>query len=126
MSYSSLEFINDGMNVYFGINIDSIDSTYANDDDTINCKVYFTQTSPSKDVYIKPIKIEVGKLPYRINFSAPINDFIGLIKFGDNNSAEIYPNLWYDRFYHSISEDKMIATTFSNKYFVDNTVTIQK
>ena len=126
MSYSGLEFINDGTNVYFGINIDSTDSTYANDDDTINCKVYFTQTSPSKDVYIKPIKIEVGKLPYRINFSAPINDFIGLIKFGDNSSAEIYPNLWYDRFYHSISEDKMIATTFSNKYFVDNTVTIQK
>ena len=126
MSYSGLEFINDGTNVYFGINIDSTDSTYANDDDTINCKVYFTQTSPSKDVYIKPIKIEVGKLPYRINFSTPINDFIGLIKFGDNSSAEIYPNLWYDRFYHSISEDKMIATTFSNKYFVDNTVTIQK
>ena len=126
MSYSGLEFINDGTNVYFGINIDSTDSTYANDDDTINCKVYFTQTSPSKDVYMKPIKIEVGKLPYRINFSTPINDFIGLIKFGDNSSAEIYPNLWYDRFYHSISEDKMIATTFSNKYFVDNTVTIQK
>ena len=126
MSYSGLEFINDGTNVYFGINIDSTDSTYANDDDTINCKVYFTQTSSSKDVYIKPIKIEVGKLPYRINFSTPINDFIGLIKFGDNSSAEIYPNLWYDRFYHSISEDKMIATTFSNKYFVDNTVTIQK
>ena len=126
MSYSGLEFINDGTNVYFGINIDSTDSTYANDDDTINCKVYFTQTSPNKDVYIKPIKIEVGKLPYRINFSTPINDFIGLIKFGDNSSAEIYPNLWYGRFYHSISEDKMIATTFSNKYFVDNTVTIQK
>lgn len=126
MSYSGLEFINDGTNVYFGINIDSTDSTFVNDDDTINCKVYFTQTSPSKDVYIKPIKIEVGKLPYRINFSTPINDFIGLIKFGDNSSAEIYPNLWYDRFYHSISEDKMIATTFSNKYFVDNTVTIQK
>ena len=126
MSYSGLEFINDGTNVYFGINIDSTDSTFVNDDDTINCKVYFTQTSPSKDVYIKPIKIEVGKLPYRINFSTPINDFIGLIKFGDNSSAEIYPNLWYDRFYYSISEDKMIATTFSNKYFVDNTVTIQK
>lgn len=126
MSYSGLEFINDGTNVYFGINIDSTDSTFVNNDDTINCKVYFTQTSPSKDVYIKPIKIEVGKLPYRINFSTPINDFIGLIKFGDNSSAEIYPNLWYDRFYYSISEDKMIATTFSNKYFVDNTVTIQK
>lgn len=126
MSYSGLEFINDGTNVYFGINIDSTDSTFVNNDDTINCKVYFTQTSPSKDVYIKPIKIEVGKLPYRINFSTPINDFIGLIKFGDNSSVEIYPNLWYDRFYYSISEDKMIATTFSNKYFVDNTVTIQK
>lgn len=126
MSYSSLEFINDGTNVYFAINIDSASSTYVNDDDTINCKVYFTQTSTSKDVYIKPIKIEVGKLPYRINFSTPINDFIGLIKFGDNSSAEIYPNLWYDRSYHSISEDKMIATTFSNKYFVDNTVTIWK
>lgn len=126
MSYSSLQFTNDGTNVYFAINIDSTDSTYANDDDMISCSVYFTQTSPSKDVYIKPIKIEVGKLPYRINFSVPINDFIGLIKFGDNSSAEIYPNLWYDRFYHSISEDKMIATTFSNKYFVDNTVTIQK
>lgn len=126
MSYSSLEFINDGTNVYFAINIDSTDSTYTNDDDTINCEVYFAQTSPSKDVYIKPIKIEVGKLPYRINFSTPINDFIEFIKFGDNSSAEIYPNLWYDRSYHSISEDKMIATSFSNKYFVDNTVTIRK
>lgn len=126
MSYSELQFTNDGTNVNFAINIDSTNSTYANDDDTVNCKVYFTQTSPSKDVYIKHIKIEVKKLPYRINFSAPINDFIGLIKFGDNSSAEIYPNLWYDRFYHSIPGDKMIATTFSNKYFVDNTVTIQK
>lgn len=126
LSYSELQFTNNGTNVNFAVNIDSTDSTFVNDDDTINCKVYFTQTSPSKDVYTKTIKIEAKKMPYRINLSVPINDFIGLIKFGDNSSAEIYPNLWYDRVYHSISEDKMVATTFSNKYFADNTVTIQK
>lgn len=126
LSYSELQFTNNGTNVNFAVNIDSTDSTFVNDDDTINCKVYFTQTSPSKDVYTKTVKIEAKKMPYRINLSVPINDFIGLIKFGDNSSVEIYPNLWYDRTYHSISEDKMVATTFSNKYFVDNTVTIQK
>ena len=126
LSYSELQFTNNGTNVNFAVNIDSTDSTFVNDDDTINCKVYFTQTSPSKDVYTKTVKIEAKKMPYRINLSVPINDFIGLIKFGDNSSVEIYPNLWYDRAYHSISEDKMVATTFSNKYFVDNTVTIQK
>lgn len=126
VSCSGLQFTNDGTNVNFAINIDSTNSKYIKGNDTIECRVYFTQTSPSMDVYSKYIEIEAKKIPYRVNFSAPINDFINKIEFGNNSSAEIYTNLWYSHVYHSISGDKMVATSFGSEYFEDTTVTIQK
>nr|DAT27409.1 MAG TPA: hypothetical protein [Caudoviricetes sp.] len=114
------------MNINFAINIDSTDSKYIKDNDTFEFRVYFTQTSPNMDVYSKYIEIEVKKIPYRVNFSVPINDFVNKIEFGNNSSAKIYPNLWCGRVYHSISGDKMVATAFGNKYFEDTTVTIYK
>lgn len=126
ISYSGLQFTNDGTNINFAININSTDSKYIKDNDTFECRVYFTQTSPNMDVYSKYIEIEVKKMPYRVNFSVPINDFINKIEFGDNSSAKIYPDLYYGRVYHSISGDKMVATAFASKYFEDTTVTIYK
>lgn len=126
ISCNDLEFTNYGTNIYFGINMDSIDSKYISDDDIINCRVYFSQTSTSKDVYTKTIKIGAGEIPYRVNINAPINDFIGLIQFQDHSSVEIYPNLWYGNIYKTISENRMIMIHINPIYFEGTTVTIQK
>lgn len=126
ISYSGLQFTSDYINVNFAIDMDSINSKYISNNDIIGCRVYFTQTSPSKDVYIKNIKIEAKKIPYRANISVPISDFIKNVEFGNNSSVEIYPNLWYNNIYHAISEDKMVMVNISAQYFEGDTVTIYK
>lgn len=125
-SFSDLQFINDGENINFAVSLDAINnSKYIDENDTLKFSVYFSK-NPSGDILSKPFRTTVNKMPYKASFSIPLSDVVKKIDFGENDSVEIYPYIYFDGIGKAISEDTMILIKPRNKSFNNSVLTIQK
>lgn len=122
-SYSNPKFTNDGENINFEINIDSINEpdTFDKDNDLI-LDVYISQNGV-KIVGLKSFYTKVNQLPYKINWSIPLSDIVNGLNFGESNSATIYP---YISFRNIEDYDAKKLLSIDTLYLSGYKLTIQK
>lgn len=125
-SLSGLQFTNDGENINFTISLDSINnSKYIDENDALDFSVYFRK-KPDTDILSKSFKTKINELPYKVSFNIPLSNVIKKIDFGENDSVEIYPYIYFNEIAKTVSEDTIIAIKPGTQLFKDSTLTIQK
>lgn len=120
-SYSNVQFTNDGNNINFSISIDSIGAPDYFDK---NCIVWIKPRiqqkggSLSYDYTTLDYKhIKINQLPYKIESSTPLAKVIKDMHFGENNTAEIMPMIFFEGAVNNYIEEK---------YAEINTITLER
>lgn len=120
-SYSNVQFTNDGNNINFSISIDSIGVPDYFDK---NCIVWIKPRiqqkggSLSYDYTTLDYKhIKINQLPYKIESSTPLAKVIKNMHFGENNTAEIMPMIFFEGAVNNYIEEK---------YAEINTITLER
>lgn len=122
VSYSNPQFTNDGANINFAININSISEL---DDFDENTNFTFKLHINNTDV-IEMYTTKIGQLPYKVDYSIPLPDIIRQIPFGESDSAEIYPWIEFNYISSVVSEDEAYDVKPIGISLEDHTLTILK
>lgn len=129
ISYSDVQFTNDGENINLSLSLDSLNvPDYFDKELSIN--IPFEMKTVAENYldekwfsYLGKIDIEINKLPYKINISKPLTEF-EFANFGENQSVEVYPLInIIDRIVNYDHNEQLL---FNYTTFKNNTVTIQK
>ena len=125
-SYSNVLFTNDGNNINFSINIDSINQpNYFDRNGEVKIKAYIQQKDSTYNyLLIDTYTTKINQLPYKIESSTPLSDVVKEMDFSKSNSVEIIPRVSLECYTISYSEEKYITI---NPIIIErNTLTIQK
>lgn len=129
ISYSDVQFTNDGENINLSLSLDSLNvPDYFDKELSIN--IPFEMKTAAENYldekwfsYLDKIDIEINKLPYKVNISKPLTEF-KYANFGENQSVEVYPLInIIDRI---VNYDRNEQLLFNYTTLKNNTVTIQK
>lgn len=129
ISYSDVQFTNDGENINLSLSLDSLNvPDYFDKELSIN--IPFEMKTVAENYldekwfsYLGKIDIEINKLPYKINISKPLTE-LEFANFGENQSVEVYPLInIIDRIVNYDHNEQLL---FNYTTFKNNTVTIQK
>ena len=129
ISYSDVQFTNDGENINLSLSLDSLNvPDYFDKELSIN--IPFEMKTVAENYldekwfsYLDKIDIEINKLPYKVNISKPLTEF-KYANFGENQSVEVYPLInIIDRI---VNYDRNEQLLFNYTTLKNNTVTIQK
>ena len=125
-SYSNVLFTNDGNNINFSINIDSINQpNYFDRNGKVKIKAYIQQKDSTYSyLLIDTYTTKINQLPYKIESSTPLSDVVKEMDFSESNSVEIIPRVSLDCYTISYSEEKYMEI---NPIRIEQTtLTIQK
>ena len=125
-SYSNALFTNDGNNINFSINIDSINQpNYFDRNGEVKIKAYIQQKDSTYNyLLIDTYTTKINQLPYKIESSTPLSDVVKEMDFSKSNSVEIIPRVSLECYTISYSEEKYM--TINPIRIERNTLTIQK
>ena len=125
-SYSNVLFTNDGNNINFSINIDSINQpNYFDRNGEVKIKAYIQQKDSTYNyLLIDTYTTKINQLPYKIESSTPLSDVVKEMDFSESNSVEIIPRVSLECYTVSYSEEKYM--TINPIRIEQNTLTIQK
>lgn len=125
-SYSNVLFTNDGNNINFSINIDSINQpNYFDRNGEVKIKAYIQQKDSTYNyLLIDTYTTNINQLPYKIESSTPLSDVVKEMDFIESNSVEIIPRVSLECHTISYSEEKYM--TINPIRIERNTLTIQK
>lgn len=125
-SYSNVLFTNDGNNINFSINIDSINQpNYFDRNGEVKIKAYIQQKDSTYNyLLIDTYTTKINQLPYKIESSTPLSDVVKEMDFSESNSVEIIPRVSLECYTISYSEEKYM--TINPIRIERNTLTIQK
>lgn len=124
-SYSNAQLTNDGNNINFSVSIDSLNQPDYFDNGVIDITMYIQQKGvDSNFVVIGTNAISINSLPYKIESSISLSNFIKKINFGESNTIEIIPGLSFDPKVINYNEEKYIS--IDETRFNQTVLTIQK
>ena len=124
ISYSDVQFTNDGENVNLSLSLDSINASgYFDKETPLNVDFDIRTTNDRYFITLGSINFAINELPYKVNINKPLTEF-KFADFGENQSVEVYPLM------HIIdcivNYDHCETLKFNDVQFKNNTVTIQK
>lgn len=126
-SYSNVQFTNDGNNINFSISIDSIGQpSYFDKNSNIRIDYYIQQKGGAayNITYINDYTTKINQLPYKIESSTPLTEVIVDMDFGESNTVEVIPKLFFDGGANNYTEEKY--TKINPIKLEQNVLTIQK
>lgn len=124
-SYSNVAFTNDGENIKFSVNLDSLDySEKFNTTDYISFNIEMDTTIENKQVYFTFNKVKLHEFPHKIEISVPLSRIIKEINFGGLDSITIYPII--NNFDELFNYNTYTHCFVNPILFKKNTVVIQK
>lgn len=123
ISYSDVQFTNDGENVNLSISLDSLNvPDYFDKELSINIPFEMKITDGSWFNYLGKVNLAINKLPYKVNISKPLTELNA--NFGENQSVEVYPLI--NILDLIVNYDRNECLYFKYTTLENNTVTIQK
>lgn len=123
ISYSDVQFTNDGENVNLSISLDSLNvPDYFDKELSINIPFEMKTTDGVWFNYLGKVNLAINKLPYKVNISKPLTELNA--NFGENQSVEVYPLI--NILDLIVNYDRNEQLYFKYTTLENNTVTIQK
>lgn len=125
-SYSNVQFTNDGNNINFSANIDSLNQpNYFDKNKTVNIDLVVTQKGTIRNsVYVGGYNTKINQLPCRIELSKPLSDVIKKMDFSESNTVEIIPTVSFTCSLVDYSKEKYLS--INDLVFEQNVLTLQK
>lgn len=123
ISYSDVQFTNDGENLNLSISLDSLNvPDYFDKELSINIPFEMRTTDERWFNYLGEVNLAINKLPYKVNVSKPLTELNE--NFGENQSVEVYPLIKILDLI--VNYDRNECLYFRPTTLENNTVTIQK
>lgn len=123
-SYSGLNFIDNDETINYEICIDSLNEpSYFDKNAKVGISTAIKQTISDKTLYAENHYMTINQLPFIYNKSVELSEIARKIDFGENDSAEIYPNVFFFSIYDKNCE-KMLHVSEIN--LTDSAITIHK
>lgn len=123
-SYSGLNFIDNDETINYEICIDSLNEpSYFDKNAKVGISAAIKQTISDKVLYVENHYMTINQLPFIYNKSVELSEIARKIDFGENDSAEIYPNVFFSSIYDKNCE-KMLHVSGIN--LTDSAITIHK
>lgn len=123
ISYSDVQFTNDGENVNLSISLDSLNvPDYFDKELSIDIPFEMKTTDGIWFNYLGKVNLAINKLPYKVNVSKPLTELNA--NFGENQSVEVYPLINIVDLI--VNYDRNEYLRFKSATLENNTVTIQK
>ena len=109
-SYSNVQFTNDGNNINFSANIDSLNQPdYFDKNSTVVMDLsVFQKESPVHIAYLDSYTTAINQIPCRIELSKPLSDVIKKMDFSESNTVEIVPKITFVSRVVDFSEEKYL------------------
>lgn len=123
-TYNDPQFTNDGKNVNFTVDINSINEPdYFDKSNKFTFYTYIVPKDKGSVILSQYFETTISQLPYKVNWSVPLSDVVSKLTFGENDSVTIYPSMSPNNI---VDEDAHEILSIDTIVFDTKTLTIQK
>lgn len=123
-SYSGLNFANDNGTIHYKVRIDSLNEpSYFDKNDKVAIQTGIYQIGNGKALYEETNHMTINQLPFIYYQTVKLSKITDKIRFGENDSAKIYPQIYFYQIFDKNSEKKLSLHQFD---LTDSAITIHK
>lgn len=124
VTYNDPQFTNNGKNVNFTVDINSINEPdYFDKSNKFAFYMYIVPENKESIILSQYFETTISQLPYKVNWSVPLSDVVSKLTFGENDSVTIYPHMSPNNI---VDEDSRKILSIDPIIFNTKTLTIQK